>query len=58
MTYDRMAATRNIAEDYLSEWGILRFDELDLNGSMSIKALDISDHYPIWAKFSTVNDTD
>ncbi len=58
MTYDRITATRSLAEDYLLEWGILKFDEIDLNGSISIKPLDISDHYPVWAMFNNNNDTD
>lgn len=58
MTYDRIVATRSMDEDYLLNWGILRFDEIDLNESMNVKVLDISDHYPVWASFSTENDTD
>jgi len=57
-TYDRIAGTIATKEDYGNEWGVLRFDEIEMNGSEVLNALDISDHYPIWAKFYTNNDTD
>ena len=58
MTYDRIVATRSMAEDFLSEWGIYKFDEVDIEESFSLRALDVSDHYPVWANFSTLLDTE
>jgi len=58
MTYDRIAATTSATEDYLGEWGVMRFNELESINVLNLKELDISDHYPIWALFATGNDTD
>jgi len=47
-----------LAEDFAGRGGAFRFDEeLDL-ASLGLSAEDVSDHYPIWAAFSSSNDTD
>lgn len=57
-TYDRMVGTASMAEDYEGESGTFRFDqEFDLR-SLGLSSTDISDHYPVWAKFYSSKDTD
>ena len=52
--YDRIAITPEAVEDY-SSWGIYNFTRaLNLTQRQSLK---ISDHYPVWAKFHMVCDT-
>lgn len=57
-TYDRIVGTATMAEDSAGRGGAFRFDEeLDL-ASLGLRAADISDHYPVWAAFSSSKDTD
>ncbi len=52
--YDRIVITPQAAEDY-SNWGLYNFTRtLNLTQQQSLK---VSDHYPVWAKFYTVCDT-
>ena len=52
--YDRFVITPQTAEDY-SNWGLYNFTRtLNLTRQQSLK---LSDHYPVWAKFYTVCDT-
>ncbi|MEW6748464.1 MAG: endonuclease/exonuclease/phosphatase family protein [Candidatus Micrarchaeota archaeon] len=47
--YDRIIFTRATDDDFTGEWGIFRFDEeYGLNES---QAEEVSDHYPVWARF-------
>jgi endonuclease/exonuclease/phosphatase family metal-dependent hydrolase len=47
--YDRIVMTNATRPAYSGAWGIFRFDaEFGLNESA---ALDVSDHYPVWAEF-------
>jgi len=57
-TYDRMAASISMEEDWTGIWNVLRFDEYPAFTSSGLKALDISDHYPVWASFYVDRDTD
>jgi endonuclease/exonuclease/phosphatase family metal-dependent hydrolase len=57
-TYDRMAGTVAMQEDWTGEWGVYRFDEVEGFKEKGIKPLDISDHYPVWAEFWIDKDTD
>ncbi|MDR1469925.1 MAG: endonuclease [Spirochaetaceae bacterium] len=58
-TYDRFIISKSANEDWTGTWGVTRFDTW--NECRNITAnpgVDISDHYPVWAEFSLVNDTD
>jgi len=57
-TYDRMVGSESMAEDFEGLSGTLRFDQMFDLRAMGLKALDISDHYPVWAEFYVDNDTD
>ncbi|AEF81162.1 endonuclease [Leadbettera azotonutricia] len=57
-TYDRFIITDSAREDFTGNRGVLRFDEEFDFSLYSIKPLDVSDHYPIWAEFYTERDTD
>lgn len=57
-TYDRMAGTIALQSDWTGEWGVFRFDEETGFKETGVKAIDISDHYPVWANFYINNDTD
>jgi endonuclease/exonuclease/phosphatase family metal-dependent hydrolase len=58
-TYDRLIISKSTREDWTGNWGVTRFDLLpDCRNITSNPGVDISDHYPVWAVFSTVNDRD
>ncbi|VBB39880.1 Endonuclease/exonuclease/phosphatase family protein [uncultured Spirochaetota bacterium] len=57
-TYDRMAGTISMQEDWTGDWGVLRFDELPSFIIKGLKPQNISDHYPVWAVFNSFNDLD
>jgi endonuclease/exonuclease/phosphatase family metal-dependent hydrolase len=57
-TYDRFIITSSAVEDYTGNFGISKFDELFNFDEMTILPRHISDHFPIWAEFSTNCDTD
>jgi endonuclease/exonuclease/phosphatase family metal-dependent hydrolase len=58
-TYDRLVISKSTNEDWTGTWGVIRFDTLDdCRKITSNPGVDISDHYPLWAEFSPVNDTD
>lgn len=57
-TYDRIAATSAMQEDWTGECGVYRFDEAEAFSSLGIDAIAISDHYPIWASFYIEKDID
>jgi deoxyribonuclease-1-like protein len=57
-TYDRMAASISMEEDWTGIWNILRFDQNPSFKSKGMKTLDISDHYPVWTSFYVDRDTD
>lgn len=55
-TYDRIIVTEQVKSDYTNQCGVFCFDEeYDLDKKFSKK---VSDHYPVWAEFSTVRDDD
>lgn len=55
-TYDRIIITQSTQEDHIGIVGVHRFDRAyELTAP---QALDVSDHYPIWAQFSRTQDTD
>jgi len=64
LAYDRMELTSSMAGDYSGSWGVLRpGDAMDLSaceGTAGTAGTEraLSDHYPIWADFSTTADTD
>jgi endonuclease/exonuclease/phosphatase family metal-dependent hydrolase len=64
LAYDRMEISSSMAGDYALAWGILRpgeaFDLSACEGSESAAGTEraLSDHYPIWADFSTTADRD
>jgi endonuclease/exonuclease/phosphatase family metal-dependent hydrolase len=58
-TYDRFIISNTVREDWRGTWGVIRFDTwANCHAITSNPGVDISDHYPIWAEFSVVNDTD
>jgi deoxyribonuclease-1-like protein len=57
-TYDRIAGTISMKEDWTGDWGILRFDGLPSLTKKKLKPQSISDHYPVWAIFDIASDTD
>ena len=57
-TYDRMAASFSMKEDWTGEWGVFRFDEESTFITKGIIPTDISDHYLVWATFYTEYDTE
>jgi endonuclease/exonuclease/phosphatase family metal-dependent hydrolase len=57
-TYDRMAASISMQEDFSGSWGVLRFDEDSGFLEKGLKPTDISDHYPVWATFYSDKDSD
>jgi endonuclease/exonuclease/phosphatase family metal-dependent hydrolase len=62
--YDRMEISSAMKGDYDGKWGILRPGELwDLSACEGSKESAggeraLSDHYPVWAEFSTTKDSD
>ena len=55
-TYDNIIVTDACREDFTGEVQVFRFDrEYGLSNQESLK---VSDHYPVWARFSTNRDTD
>jgi endonuclease/exonuclease/phosphatase family metal-dependent hydrolase len=58
-TYDRLIISKTAHEDWTGTWGVTRFDTWDdCQKITSNPGMDISDHYPVWATFSVVNDKD
>ena len=58
-TYDRFIISKSADEDWTGAWGVIRFDTWDdCRKITSNPGVDISDHYPLWAEFSTTRDTD
>ena len=55
--YDRIVMPKSsTSKDFTGEWGVERFDtEFGLSED---QGNDVSDHYPVWAKFKTGSDTD
>jgi endonuclease/exonuclease/phosphatase family metal-dependent hydrolase len=55
--YDRIVTLKSgSSEDYDGRWGIERFDtDFQLSGPQTLK---VSDHFPVWAEFTTSSDTD
>jgi endonuclease/exonuclease/phosphatase family metal-dependent hydrolase len=64
LAYDRMELSASMAGDYAGSWGVIRPGGLyDLSacegtGSSAGTERALSDHYPIWAEFSTTADRD
>jgi endonuclease/exonuclease/phosphatase family metal-dependent hydrolase len=64
LAYDRMELSSAMAGDYAGSWGVLRpGDSYDLSacegpGGSAGTERALSDHYPIWAEFSTTADRD
>jgi endonuclease/exonuclease/phosphatase family metal-dependent hydrolase len=57
-TYDRIIITASAIEDYADACGVIRFEEAyDFTG-LTIEPRHVSDHYPVWAEFTTAADTD
>lgn len=55
-TYDRFVTLKASDEDFTGNAGVYRFDlELQLG---SLAPGDVSDHFPVWAEFWTMNDTE
>lgn len=63
-TYDRMEISAAMKGDYDGSWGVLKPGELwDLSACEGGKESaggerSLSDHYPVWAEFSTTKDSD
>jgi endonuclease/exonuclease/phosphatase family metal-dependent hydrolase len=58
-TYDRFIISKSANEDWTGAQGVIRFDTWnECRNITSNPGVDISDHYPLWAQFSLVNDTD
>jgi hypothetical protein len=63
-TYDRIELSSSLATDYDNSWGVIDFGELyDLSaceGTANSAGTEagVSDHYPVWAEFSTGKDSD
>lgn len=57
-TYDRIVTTLDTTEDYTGEMGVLRFDTIYDFSSPTIEPDDVSDHFPVWARFYTGRDTE
>jgi deoxyribonuclease-1-like protein len=63
-TYDRMEISAAMEGDYDGSWGVLKPGALwDLSACEGGKESSggersLSDHYPVWAEFSTVKDSD
>jgi len=55
-TYDRIIITDACREDFSGETGVFRFDQEF--GLSYEEATDVSDHFPVWARFRIDRDTD
>ena len=53
-TYDRIIITSATAKDFMNIAGVFRFDQ---QFEMICKPKEVSDHYPVFAKFSIDKDT-
>lgn len=53
-TYDRIIITSASTEDFTNTASVFRFDQ---QFEMDCEPKEVSDHYPVFAKFSIVNDT-
>ncbi len=64
LAYDRMEASASLREDWTGAWGVVRPGSLwDLSaceGGADSAGTEraLSDHYPVWAEFSALRDTD
>ncbi|GHV72193.1 deoxyribonuclease [Spirochaetia bacterium] len=52
-TYDRFIITKSAGEYYTGNFGVLRYDELFDFEELGLQPKNVSDHFPIWAEFST-----
>jgi len=57
-TYDRIVTTLDIDEDFTGAVGVLRFDTVYDFNSPTLEPADVSDHFPVWARFYTGRDTE
>jgi endonuclease/exonuclease/phosphatase family metal-dependent hydrolase len=55
-TYDRIIITDACQEDFAGEVQVFRFDQKF--GLSYQDAIEVSDHFPVWARFNTDRDTD
>ncbi len=55
-TYDRIIITEAAKEDFTGKWGVFHFDQA--YGLNQTQTEAVSDHYPVYAFFSTGKDTD
>ncbi|MBC8500621.1 MAG: endonuclease/exonuclease/phosphatase family protein [Nanoarchaeota archaeon] len=54
-TYDRIIISSESVEDYAGHKGVFMFDKVyDISYELTI---EVSDHYPVWARFHTNKDT-
>lgn len=53
-TYDRIIITSATAENFMNIAGVFRFDQ---QFEMNCEPKEVSNHYPVFAKFSIVNDS-
>jgi deoxyribonuclease-1-like protein len=57
-TYDRIVVTMEAEADFAGDVGILRFDTIYDFSSPTLDPDDVSDHFPVWARFNTESDTE
>jgi deoxyribonuclease-1-like protein len=57
-TYDRIVTTLDAEEDFAGDIGVLRFDTICDFSFPTLKPGDVSDHFPVWARFFTGRDTE
>jgi len=57
-TYDRIIITQSAFEDFTGKYGVYVFENFYDFSTLNIKPNQISDHYPVWAKFYINKDTD
>lgn len=57
-TYDRIVTTVDSEEDFAGDVGVLRFDTIYDFSSPTLEPDDVSDHFPVWARFYTERDTE
>jgi deoxyribonuclease-1/deoxyribonuclease-1-like protein len=64
LAYDRMEASLDLREDWAGTWGVIRpasvWDLSACEGGAESAGTEraLSDHYPVWAEFSTLRDSD
>lgn len=57
-TYDRIVTTLDSDEDFEGTVGVLRFDTVYDFSSPTLEPADVSDHFPMWARFHTGMDSE